>query len=460
MLIKKSSNIALIDDTGTSLTYLDLIDFVSAVGENLDFRGLLLLKCDNSLASISFYIACLELKIPIMLIDEKTSQTELKNIIYIYKPQYLIVPDSSAFSDLYENRYSYGGFFLKTQKVVLENVIFKDLALLLSTSGSTGSRKFVRLSYNNIVSNTESVVSYLGLTPFDVAITTLPMSYTFGLSIINTHLYAGAKIVVTKSTLLEKGFWLQMSRQRVSSLSGVPYSFDLMIKTGLLKRSLPDVKTITQAGGNLSSKLKIKLLDYCDEFQKSLFVMYGQTEASPRMSFVPPYNLRNKIDSIGVPIPGGSLEVLSKDGFQCKIGEHGEIIYKGQNVSLGYSVRAEDLGVGDTLCGVLATGDVGYVDKDGYFFIVGRNNRFAKVFGLRVSLDELEKLLISNYQSLDFMCKAEQGVIKVYFSDGSLDIANAKKFLSNMTNIHRTGFEFEHITKITRSISGKKLYNV
>ena len=210
MLIKKSSNIALIDDTGTSLTYLDLIDFVSAVGENLDFRGLLLLKCDNSLASISFYIACLELKIPIMLIDEKTSQTELKNIIYIYKPQYLIVPDSSAFSDLYENRYSYGGFFLKTQKVVLENVIFKDLALLLSTSGSTGSRKFVRLSYNNIVSNTESVVSYLGLTPFDVAITTLPMSYTFGLSIINTHLYAGAKIVVTKSTLLEKGLWLQM----------------------------------------------------------------------------------------------------------------------------------------------------------------------------------------------------------------------------------------------------------
>jgi long-chain acyl-CoA synthetase len=459
MLIKPSKKVALMDDYGLSLTYSDLVDFVSVVGSYIDTRGLLLLKCDNSLASISFYVASLELKVPIMLIDEKIAHNELAAIVDEYKPHYLIIQGDEVFSDLYENKYSYGGLSVQSRKIILENKISKELALLLSTSGSTGSRKFVRLSYDNILSNTASIVNYLGVTPLDVAITTLPMSYTFGLSIINTHLYASAKIIVTKFTALEKDFWLQMSRQRVTSLSGVPYSFELMMKTGLLKRSLPDVKVITQAGGKLSSNLKIKLLDYCDEFQKKLFVMYGQTEASPRMSFVPPYDLRNKIDSIGVSISGGSLEIRSEDGVLCKTAEHGEIIYKGPNVSLGYSVCVEDLAVGDTLGGVLSTGDVGYVDKDGFYFIVGRNKRFAKVFGLRVSLDEIEELLISKYPDFDFMCKVDESVIIVYFSDGSLDVADAKKFISYRSKIHRTGFKFEQIAKIKRNSSGKKLYN-
>jgi acyl-coenzyme A synthetase/AMP-(fatty) acid ligase len=231
-----------------------------------------------------------------------------------------------------------------------------------------------------------------------------------------------------------------------------------MIKTGLLKRDLPNVKTITQAGGKLNAALKRRLLDYCEQSKKKLYVMYGQTEATARMSYVPPHKLRDKIDSIGISVSGGALEVLSDVGVALSPHERGEIVYTGPNVSLGYAEKISDLNLDDTLDGKLYTGDVGYRDEDGFFFVVGRNKRFAKVFGLRLSLDELEDLLVYSFPHLDFMCKDNEGTIEILFSGGDLDINDATKIVSNSTKIHRSAFKFEKISHVPRNDRGKKVY--
>lgn len=457
-MLTSSKNIALIDDAGSSLTYSELIDLVGVIGQHIEVRGLLLLKCDNSISSILFYVACLELKVPVMLIDDKTSDGELESIIEEYKPYYIVIRGEAGCSFGYEKLYNRDEFSLLVCTEKPRTKILGELALLLSTSGSTGSRKFVRLSYANICANTDSIIEYLNITEFDVAITTMPMSYTFGLSIINSHLSMGAKIVLTKYTTLQREFWDQVSNQKVTSLSGVPYLFEVMIKTGLLKRDLPNVKTITQAGGKLNAALKLRLLDYCEQSKKKLYVMYGQTEATARMSYVPPDKLRDKIDSIGISVSGGALEVLSDDGVALQPYECGEIVYTGANVSLGYAEKISDLNLDDTLNGKLYTGDVGYRDEDGFFFVVGRNKRFAKVFGLRLSLDELEDLLVNSFPHLDFMCKDNEGTIEIFFSGTDLDINDATKIVSNSTKINRSAFKFKKISHIPRNDRGKKVY--
>jgi len=459
-VLKSSKNIALVDDAGSSLTYSELIGLVGVIGQYIDVRGLLLLKCDNSISSILFYVACLELKVPVMLVDDKTSDGEFESIIEEYKPFYIVTRGEAGFSGRYQKLYSRDDFSLLVCTEKPRAKILGELALLLSTSGSTGSKKFVRLSYASIYANTDSIIEYLNLTDSDVAITTMPMSYTFGLSIINSHLSMGAKIVVTKFTTLQREFWDQVSNQKVTSLSGVPYLFEVMIKTGLLKRDLPNIKTITQAGGKLDTALKYRLLDYCEQSQKKLYVMYGQTEATARMSYVPPHKLREKIDSVGISVSGGVLEILSDDGLVLPPHERGEIVYTGPNVSLGYAEKISDLILDDTLDGNLHTGDIGYRDEDGFFFVVGRNKRFAKVFGLRLSLDELEDLLVCSFPHLDFMCKDNEGTIEIFFSGGDLDINDATKIVSNSTKIHKSAFKLEKISHVPRNDRGKKVYGV
>lgn len=255
-----------------------------------------------------------------------------------------------------------------------------DLALLLSTSGSTGSPKLVRLSAENVRSNARAIADYLGLDSDDTAITSLPLHYCYGLSVLHSHLLRGAGLVLTGLSVVEDDFWRLMERERVTTLSAVPYTIDLLDASGFAERALPSLRRITQAGGRLAPERVRALAEQGRARGFDLYVMYGQTEATARMAYLPPDLASSHSDAVGIAIDKGELRILD-----------GEVVYTGPNVMLGYAERPADLALGRTVH-ELRTGDLGEI-RDGLLHITGRANRIAKVFGLRIDLARVESML-------------------------------------------------------------------
>ncbi|MGB3722867.1 MAG: AMP-binding protein [Pacificimonas sp.] len=266
--------------------------------------------------------------------------------------------------------------------------IHDNLALLLATSGSTGSPKLVRLSANAIASNAASIAHYLGLTPDDRAITTMPLAYSFGMSILNSHLAVGASLVLSDLSMLQPDFWTLAKTSGVTSLSGVPSSFDMLRRAKLETRGLDRLRMLTQAGGKLPDRLVSHFADLCAGEGWDMHVMYGQTEAAPRISHVPPDRLKDKVGSVGIAVPGGDISIAD---------DTGELVYRGPNVMMGYAESREDLARGDDMGGILHTGDLARLDEDGFAYITGRLKRFIKLSGTRTNLDAVEAWAASRY---------------------------------------------------------------
>ena len=268
-----------------------------------------------------------------------------------------------------------------------------DLALLLSTSGSTGDPKLVRLSGRNIASNAAAIAEYLAITPADRAVTTLPLFYSYGLSVLNSYLAAGATLILTERSVIEPGFWDLFRAQGATSLALVPHQFDLLDRSGFAAQDLPELRYITQAGGRLAAD-SVRRFDALGKAAGwDLVLMYGQTEAAPRISYVPPDALPRAADTIGQAIPGGRLRLIDETGAEIPgPGVAGELVYDGPNVMMGYAERRADLSRGAEVT-ELRTGDIAERTGDGLYRIVGRMKRFVKIFGLRLSLDQIEALL-------------------------------------------------------------------
>ncbi len=263
-----------------------------------------------------------------------------------------------------------------------------DLALLLSTSGSTGSPKLVRLSRANVVANAASIATYLGLTPDDRAITSLPLHYCYGLSVLTSHLLSGASVVLTDLSVADVCFWDLARAERVTSFAGVPYTFDLLESSGFAERHLPDLRYVTQAGGRMDPALVRRFAALGASRGWDLFVMYGQTEATARMAYLPPELAASHPEAVGVPVPGGRFRLAPVEGLAVEEGE-GELVYAGANVMMGYAECAADLVRGAELS-ELHTGDLARHTADGLWEVRGRLDRHAKVFGLRLDLSRLE----------------------------------------------------------------------
>lgn len=267
----------------------------------------------------------------------------------------------------------------------------EELAVLLSTSGTTGTPKLVRLAYRNIEANAHSIAEYLEIDERERAIQSLPIHYSYGLSVLHSHLAAGASVILTPHSIMRPEFWVDAARWQATSFAGVPHSYAVLERTGLLRKAMPDsMRTVTQAGGRLAPESVIQLHELMTERGGRLCVMYGQTEATARISYVPPEALPEKAHTIGIPIPGGRLSIRSGTQEITEPDVEGELIYEGPNVMLGYAENREDVALGDALNGKLHTGDLGSVDNDGFFRLTGRTKRIAKIYGLRVNLDEIE----------------------------------------------------------------------
>ena len=265
-----------------------------------------------------------------------------------------------------------------------------ELALLLSTSGSTGSPKLVRLSDRNLSSNAHAIASYLELTPEDRGITSLPLHYCYGLSVLHSHLAVGAAVVLTDASVVDPCFTEALRTHSVTNVAGVPHTFELLERAGPERLHVSTLRFITQAGGRMAPERVEQWLDRAEQWGAKFYVMYGQTEATARMAYLPPSVARHRPGAIGRPIPGGCLELRPIEGLPDDVGE---LVYRGPNVMLGYATNDDDLALGATLT-ELRTGDVGrFHADDGVFEIVGRRSRFVKPFGVRVDLDLVEQEL-------------------------------------------------------------------
>jgi acyl-CoA synthetase (AMP-forming)/AMP-acid ligase II len=391
---------ALVDAaSGTSVTYAELREAAEGWSHRLgSTRTLLILACRNDLFTIQAYLGAVEGGHAVALLDGQAPAAAMAGVLAAYQPAWVAGPDGLADAlasrDIPVTRFDVvgGGELIRTGYRA-DSPLHPDLSVLLATSGTTGSRKFVRLSARNVLSNARSIAAYLGLTPDERPITLLPLHYSFGLSVLNSHLLAGATVVVSAASVLEPAFWSTINEQACTSLAGVPFTFQMLERIGFREAEHPSIRTLQQAGGALDRTLTARYADHMAARGGRLVVMYGQTEATARMAWVPPDRLQSKLGSAGIAIPGGTIRIDVEAADPGVPPGSGEVVYEGPNVMLGYATGAGDLGRGDELNGVLRTGDIGYLDADGFLFLVGRSKRIAKVFGLRVNLDEVETLL-------------------------------------------------------------------
>jgi acyl-coenzyme A synthetase/AMP-(fatty) acid ligase/peptidoglycan/LPS O-acetylase OafA/YrhL len=308
----------------------------------------------------------------------------------------LLVPDDDAVVESLTAAYdpdvvcrtADGSWHLAERRPGSVHELHPDLALLLSTSGSTGSPKLVRLSYENLRANAESIAAYLGIRGGDRAATTLPLHYCYGLSVLHSHLVRGAATILTGLSVADARFWELFRRVRGTSIAGVPYTFTLLDRVGFDTMELPHLRYVTQAGGRMPPD---RVRHYAELGRRrgfDLFVMYGQTEATARMAYLPPDQALSNPSAIGVPVAGGAFRLVPVDGTDDPDAV-GELVYSGPNVMLGYAGQPADLALGRTVH-ELFTGDLGRRTDDGLFEILGRRSRFAKVFGIRIDLQRVE----------------------------------------------------------------------
>ncbi len=449
---------ALVTEQGACMTYAALADAADGFGSHLGGRGLGFLLAQNNPESVIGYLGFLRSGTPTALQSAALHPELLAGLLDAYRPHYVWLPRDRAGEVA-------GGkeVFALGQHVLLATeapalVPHEDLALLVSTSGSTGSPKWVRQSYRNLASNADAIARYLEIRSIDRPITSLPMSYVFGLSIINSHLLCGASIVLTNRSLAEKGFWDALKEGKATSFSGVPYAFEMLKRLRFGRMNLPSLKVVTQAGGKLNASLVHEFATLCSEKGIKFFVMYGAAEATARMSYLPPDVVIEKPDSIGIAVPGGEFWIEDDNGCTLRRpGEIGELIYRGDNVAQGYATCREDLALGDQWGGVLRTGDLARFDEEGCFYVVGRKRRFIKVFGNRVNLEEIEQHV--RKQGIDCACGGEDDRLRVYISDPSRKETVAA-FVEQLTRLHRSACDVVVIKEIPRNESGKISYAV
>lgn len=418
-------------------------------------KNLIFLLYKNNIDFYLFYLKFLFSKDVVLLLNSNINSKYLFDLISTYKPNFLIFPKHKVEKiNNYTKRFSIDSYDIYNCNTFYDHNLNKDLAVLLTTSASTGTKKFVRISYNNIFENTKAIIKYLKIKSTDRLITTLPIDYTYGFSQINTHLMQNAPIIVNNYSLVQKEFWDLLIKSKATSFGGVPFSFEILQKLDFRKKNFSKIKTITQAGGKLSEELQKKFSNYFYKKKISFFIMYGSTEATSRMSYLPPKKSQEKIGSVGIPIPGTKIEIMKTK----KNENQGEIIFKGKNVSMGYSQSLKDLTRGDLNNGVLPTGDIGFKDKDNFIYIVGRKKRFIKVLGHRINLDELEEKIRENLNNQNILCTGEDNFLKIFFTDKS-KLNLIQEYLKKNIKLNDKLFKIILIKKIPKNISGKILYS-
>ncbi len=433
-----SDAVALIEENGREISYRQLVELCRDVQLKAPpTRQVVLLEARNDVASVAAYLACLEAGHCVILVGDDGGNGH-RRIVDAFRPGLL-----------WRN-----GVF-KSLSVEPAPTLHQELALLLPTSGSTGSPKLVRLSRASLDANADSIIKYLNIGPTDRAIASLPIHYSFGLSVLNSHLRAGASVVLTDLSVTNPAFWTLFRDTRATSFAGVPYSYELLERINFRDNPPETLRTMTQAGGKLAPDLVAAYATFGDAIGMRFYTMYGQTEAAPRMAYLPPELAAENPDCVGVAIPGGSFHLIDDNGAEITRPDvAGELVYRGPNVMLGYAFTQDDLGKGREVTD-LRTGDLAVRTRRDLYKIVGRASRFVKIAGLRIGLDDVE--VMASELSRDARAAGSDGLVAICLS-GESDAAAVRDYVARRCGLPASAVFAFNAPEIPRLASGKVDY--
>jgi len=449
--------LAAIDSQGEQLTYGELRDFAERARQLMPSRSLLFLLVENNVGGIAWTIGniCAG-NVPLILNAHLDDQLYM-SLYELYQPPFVCVPEKMADKFGYELVATYDGYTL--MKTGHDACPMNDeLSHLLPTSGSTGSPKLVRHKYENIEAAALNISTFFELTAKDRPLMVLPLYYTMGLSMVFSHLYVGATVLITNLSMTDRNFWRFIKEERATSFTGVPYSYEILNLMRFFRMDLPDLTLLTQGGGRMPKELNLKFAEWCRDHGKQWIATYGQSECTARMAWLPPKWAVEKVGSIGVAVPNGELSLIDMDGHPITTPNvEGEMCYRGKNVTMGYAHSREDLLLGDERNGFIRTGDLACFDADGCYYIVGRMGRFLKLFGMRVGLDECERIVKGRFAGLECACVGTDEKMLVYLTDERYK-DQVKEELVSRLKLVASSFEVRIISEIPKNEAGKILY--
>ncbi|MET0658537.1 MAG: non-ribosomal peptide synthetase [Steroidobacteraceae bacterium] len=426
------------------ITYAELDRMVREAAKELGpTHRLVFLEASNTPAAIATYLGC--------LLGE--------HAVHLCGPQ--DDPQTAALRQIYGPNRVYGmkdGVFAQLESHDADIELHPALRVLLATSGSTGSPKLVKLSSRNIESNAASISEYLQLNTSERALTSLKFNYSYGMSIVNSHMASGGALVLTDHSVLDDEFWDVFRQHRATSLAGVPYTFEMLHRSGQRQFDTPHLRYITQAGGRLAPELVRYFAQMGLASGWRFYVMYGQTEAAPRMTYLPPEHALTHPSCIGMPIPGGRILILDAAGREIEgTDEPGELAYVGPNVMMGYATGPDDL-AHDQTQDKLLTGDIACRNSAGLYYIVGRSSRFVKPFGVRVNLDDVQARV--RQWAPEAVCVGVDESIVIAIPDGQRpsDVSARVDELSHAYRLPLFAFQVFELEAIPHLSNGKVNY--
>ena len=458
----QSRNCLYDSDTCKRWTFGTLKEEVRSLATKLSSprKCLIFCHCSNDAGSVVEYLASIEGGHTVALLDAKSRPEVKRSLTDIYKPDIIfdtaqkvgwLAGDQDFIGP--EGAGNNGRVLFRRRDAHDLPPIHEDLALLLTTSGSTGNPKFVRLCKRNVESNAHSISACLNLSIDERAITSLPIHYSYGLSVLNSHLVSNGYVVLTDLSPLERPFWDLFREHGCTSFAGVPFQYQLLDRIGFSKMDLPTLKTMTQAGGNLANEYIARFHEILSCRDARLVIMYGQTEATARIACLPSGQMTRKLGSVGIAIPGGEIKIQVERELTTKPNQEGEIVYSGPNVMMGYATSREDLARGVETNSILYTGDIGYLDEEGFLFVTGRKKRISKLFGLRINLDDIEKFFNKNGPAA-VVGDDEKICVFCNYGDNEIYAQHARELAQTLRVPHQV-FVFRYVESIPLTPSGK-----
>lgn len=446
--ILQSDLTAILDDKGNGVTYKELADEAEELSQFIASRSMILLLCDQQTETLKFIYKIFYLNSIPLLLSANMDNTLVDNLIKIYQPQYMYCKKMSRFAQNYLNIFEFETHVL-VKTGYGEYPVNTDLALLLSTSGTTGSAKLVRLSYNNLYDNISNACQKLDIQKEQKGINPLPVNHIYGLDFCLWHWHCGATLLVTEETVISKKFLEFYEKEKANNFAGTPYIYRILKKIQFWDSKKVSYLHVAMSAGEQMPKEEQK--DLISVLGNKFWISYGQTECAYMVSAMNFDRNNIKLGSVGKAL----------DNVKINIGNNGELIVESKSVCMGYANAIGQLADGDVNQGIIYTGDKAWVDEDGCIYLRGRLTRYVKVLGKRVSLDDIEEYFRNKFSNGEFACIGADNDIVVFFTgiEENLD-REIPILLDRYMRIPRKFVSSMYLDELPRGNTGKIIYTI